>query len=280
MILLKPIKRFVSSPAMLLFAFGLVLAGCADTEEVYVEQPVEHLYNKALNQLENKDYELAAESFDEVDRQHPYSVWATKSQLMAAYSFYQDNKYDDAIFAADHFINLHPSNRDVAYAYYIKAISYYEQISDVGRDQRMTELAMKTLREIVTRFPNSRYARDAALKIDLTHDHLAGKEMEIGRYYENQRQYLAAINRFKNVIKRFQTTTHVPEALHRLTESYLALGLKDQARRTAAVLGHNFPGSEWYIDSFEIVEGKDFLTPDEIEAKKKAGKAKPWYWPF
>ena len=199
---------------------------------------------------------------------------------MAAYSFYQNNKYDDAIVASDRFIQLHPSNRDVSYAYYIKAISYYEQISDVGRDQKMTELAMKSLREIVARFPNSRYARDAALKIDLTHDHLAGKEMEIGRYYENQRQYLAAINRFKIVIAKFQTTTHVPEALHRLTESYIALGLNDQARKSAAVLGHNFPGSEWYIDSFEIVEGKEFQTPEEIKAKKKTGKAKSWYWPF
>ncbi|MCH7580170.1 MAG: outer membrane protein assembly factor BamD, partial [Chloroflexi bacterium] len=157
---------------------------------------------------------------------------------------------------------------DVPYAYYLKGLSYYEQISDVARDQGMTELALSTLDELLKRFPNSKYARDAKLKIDLTRDHLAGKEMEIGRYYHNQGHYLAAINRFRNVIESFQTTTHVPEALHRLTEAYLALGIKEEARKTAAVLGYNFPGSEWYIDSYEMMEGKK-IRP---ETKKK-----PWY---
>ncbi len=252
---------------------ALLLAACANNEEKkYVEEPVERLYNSALNQLQSQDFKGAAASFDEVDRQHPYSVWATKSQLMSAYAHYQNNAYDDALITLDRFIQLHPSNQDVPYAYYLKALSYYEQISDVGRDQKMTEFALKSLNDVVTRFPRSKYARDAKLKIDLTQDHLAGKEMEIGRYYSIQGQYLAAINRFKIVAENFQTTTHVPEALHRLTESYLALGLVDQANKTAAILGHNFPGSEWYVDTYEIVENKEIRKP---EVRKT-----PWYWPF
>jgi outer membrane protein assembly factor BamD len=254
-------------------AMAVTLAACAEDEKQYVERPVELLYNDAKNQLDAGEYKAAAETFDEVDRQHPYSVWATKAQLMSAYSYYLDNKYDDAIIGLDRFIQLHPSNSSVAYAHYLKALSYYEQISDVGRDQKMTELALKFLSEVVTRFPTTQYARDARLKIDLTRDHLAGKEMEIGRYYHNQGQFLAAINRFKVVVDKYQTTTHVPEALHRLTEAYLSLGLSEQASKTAAILGHNFPGSEWYVDSYEIVEQKPVRPQEE---KKEA----PWYWPF
>ena len=251
----------------------ILLASCAGTvEENYVEEPVETLYNKALIQLNKKNYKKAALAFDEVDRQHPYSVWATKAQLMAAYVLYKDNQYDEAIISLDRFIRLHPSNRDAPYAYYLKALSYYEQISDVGRDQEMTELSMKMLNEVVARFPSSKYARDAKLKMDLTRDHLAGKEMEIGRYYEKKGQYQAAINRFKIVTEIFQSTTLVPEALHRLTESYLALGIVEQARKTAAVLGHNFPGSDWYVDTYEIVENKSI--------KKVKKKKTRWYWPF
>ena len=191
---------------------------------------------------------------------------------MSAYANYQGNAYDEAIIILDRFIQLHPSNKDVPYAFYLKALCYYEQISDVGRDQKMTELALNSLNDVILRFPRSKYARDAKLKIDLTRDHLAGKEMEIGRYYESQGQYLAAINRFRSVVDKFQTTTHVPEALHRLTESYLALGLVDQANKTAAVLGYNFPGTEWYIDTYEIVENKQIRKPER--------KKSPWYWPF
>ena len=233
----------------------------------YVERPVDQLYNEAMDILDQRFYNDAALMFDEVERQHPYSTWATKAQLMAAYSLYLDNNYDEAIFALDRFIQLHPSNRDVPYAHYLKALSYYEQISDVTRDQRMTELALKTFNEIIARYPKSKYARDAKIKLDLTNGNLAGKEMEIGRYYLKQRHYLAAINRFKTVVDNYQTTIHVPEALHRLTEAYLALGIKEEAQKTAAVLGHNFPGSEWYIDSYEMVEKK------QIRPKEKA----PWY---
>jgi outer membrane protein assembly factor BamD len=232
------------------------LAACASApKDEYVEKPVEQLYNEAMDQFLDGNYRGAAKGFDEVDRQHPYSVWATKAQLMSAYADYESQKYDDAISAADRFIQLHPGHRDVAYAYYLKALSYYIQIVDIGRDQRNTEKALKALEEVVRRFPDSKYARDANLKLDLTRDHLAGKEMEIGRYYENQGQYLAAINRFKRVVDGYQTTTHVPEALHRLTECYLALGVVDEARNTAAVLGYNYPGSEWYRDSYAMLTG-------------------------
>ncbi len=255
--------------APLLIAALLLVAACTADEGVqeYVERPVDEIYNDALNVLQDGGYKDAAVMFDEVERQHPYSTWATKAQLMSAYSYYQDDAYDSAIVALDRFIQLHPSNPDVPYAYYLKALCYYEQISDITRDQKMTELALRTLDELVKRFPTSKYAKDAKLKLDLTRDHLAGKEMEIGRYYLKQRQYLASINRFKTVIDNYQSTTHVPEALHRLAESYVALGIDTEAQKVAAVLGHNFPGSPWYIDSYALVEGK-LLVPKKDD---------PWY---
>jgi outer membrane protein assembly factor BamD len=297
-------RRGTLARYLIVSVVALALAACAAEPPKYVEKPVEELYNTAVDLMQQQEFTKAAAAFDEVERQHPYSVWATKAQLMAAYNHYQKNAYDDAIIALDRFIQLHPSHIDVPYAYYLKALCYYEQISDVGRDQKMTDLAAKALQDLSTRFPGSRYARDATIKLDLTRDHLAGKEMEIGRYYQSQQQYLAAINRFKLVVDNFQTTTHVPEALHRLTEAYQALGLVDEARKTAAVLGHNFPGSEWYIDSYELVEGTpirervekpSWYWPFKSAAKRaesaeaaipppgagdQKGKSKPWYWPF
>jgi outer membrane protein assembly factor BamD len=245
-----------------IFGAALLLGACGSNEKPYVERPVDMIYNDAMNQLGQRNYENAAKAFDEVERQHPYSVWATKAQLMSAFAWYQKNKYDEAIIAVDRFIQLHPGNKDIAYAYYLKGLCYYEQISDVGRDQKMTDNALKSLQEVVTRYPDSRYARDAKLKIDLARDHLAGKEMEIGRYYLNQRQYLAAIGRFRSVIEHYQVTTHVPEALHRLTEAYLGLGVKEEAQTAAAVLGYNYPGSPWYLDSYALLEGVD-LRPEK-----------------
>lgn len=235
-------------------AAGLLLAACASNKDTYVEKPVEDLYNMAMDQLADKYYDKAAKSFDEVERQHPYSVWATKAQLMSAYSLYQAGKYDESIVAADRFIQLHPGHRDIAYAYYLKALDYYVQIADVARDQKATEKAMAALGEVVRRFPDSKYGRDARLKIDLARDHLAGKEMEIGRFYEKRGSYLAAINRFQRVVDQYQTTTHVPEALHRLTECYLSLGLPDEAQKTAAVLGYNYPGSSWYSHTYALMK--------------------------
>ncbi|MBO6781726.1 MAG: outer membrane protein assembly factor BamD [Alphaproteobacteria bacterium] len=256
-------SRFIRprTPALVLLG-ALALAACSTDEPEYVERPVEELYNEAVDAVETEEYAQAADLFLEVERQHPYSVWATKAQLMSAFSYYSDGQYDDAILATDRFIQLHPGNRDVGYAYYLKALSYYEQISDVGRDQRNTEQALLSLEEVVRRFPESDYARDARLKIDLTRDHLAGKEMEVGRYYHERENYLAAINRYKVVIENYQTTTHVPEALHRLSEAYIALGIEPEARANAAVLGHNFPGSEWYVDSYSLVEGETELDLD------------------
>ncbi|MFM7347416.1 MAG: outer membrane protein assembly factor BamD [Tagaea sp.] len=245
--------------ALALFA----LAACGrGEEEAYVERPVEELYNNAVNAMSGGQYRRAARLFDEVERQHPYSVWATRAQLQGAYALYQVNRYDDAIVALDRFIQLNPSHRDAAYAFYLKALCYYEQIVDVARDARMTEQALNGLQEVVRRFPDSVFARDARVKIDLTYDHLAGKEMEVGRFYLNRQQWLAAVNRFRTVVDKYQTTSHVPEALHRLTEAYMALGLVDEARRSTAVLGHNYPGSEWYADSFALV-GTGQLPRDE-----------------
>jgi outer membrane protein assembly factor BamD len=245
-----------------LTAGSSLLAGCGATEEAYVERPVEDLYNAAMDQVQSGDLAAAAKNFDEVERQHPYSAWARKAQLMAAYAYYQTNRYDDAILAGERFLQLHPGNKDAAYAHYLIAISYYEQITDVGRDQRTTQRALNALQEVVDRYPGSEYARDARLKIDLARDHLAGKEMEIGRYYLKRGQYAGAINRFREVIEKYQTTTHVPEALHRLTEAYLALGVSDEAQTAAAVLGHNFPGSAWYRDSYVLLTGEN-LEPAE-----------------
>jgi outer membrane protein assembly factor BamD len=243
--------------ALALVATAGILVGCSGDgeEEEYVERPVEELYNEAQDLLERGDPRDAGQAFEEVERQHPYSQWATRAQLMSAYAFYEASNYDDAIAAAQRFIELHPGHEDVPYAYYLVGISYYEQISDVGRDQKMTEDALAAFDELLRRFPDSRYARDAELKADLARDHLAGKEMSIGRYYLRRGQYVAAINRFRNVVDRYQTTTHVPEALHRLTEAYLSLGLEQEAQKNAAVLGYNFPSSQWYQDSYALLNG-------------------------
>ena len=227
--------------------------------------PVAELYNAGLEKLKSGSYKSAAKSFAEVERQHPYSKWATKALLMQAFAYYQSNKYDDAINAADRFITLHPGHKDTAYAYYLTAISQYEQISDVRRDQSRTQKALEALEEVSKRFPQSPYAADAAKKALLARDHLAAKEMEVGRYYLNKGSYLAGINRFKKVVTDYQTTSQVPEALYRLTEGYMALGVVSEAQTAAAVLGQNFPNSEWYKDAYTLVSS-DGQQP--VENKK------------
>jgi len=254
-------QRFLGSKGKGLRALGaaallLLVAACSSSDEEdvnYVERPVDELYNEAMDTLQSGSNLRAAKLFDEVDRQHPYSPWASKAQLMSAYAHYLENNYEDAIAGLDRFIQLHPGNEDVAYAYYLKALSYYEQISDIGRDQKMTREALTSLEELTRRFPDSKYTRDAELKIDLTRDHLAGKEMAIGRFYQDRGHYLSAINRFRMVVGEYETTSHTPEALHRLVECYLALGIVQEAQETAAVLGYNFPGSEWYQDSYALL---------------------------
>src|SRR5215470_713048 len=244
-----------------------LLAGCSwfggSDKDTYVEQPVEVLYNRALDDLGAQNYKEAAKEFEEVDRQHPYSVWATKAQIMVAFTYYQSNKYDDAIIALDRFIQLHPGHRDIPYAYYLKALCYYEQISDVGRDQRITQQALDALSEVAKRFPDSPYARDSRIKVELCIDQMAGQEMHVGRYYQQRQLYAGAIGRYRTVIERYQTTSQVPEALERLVECYLALGVKQEAKETAAVLGHNFPGSDWYQDAYFLVTGEGSRPDDE-----------------
>jgi outer membrane protein assembly factor BamD len=242
-----------------LLAGLLLLGACAGDNDPNAElagQPVEDLYNEAQDLLDQGSYKRAATAYEEVERQHPYSQWATRAQLMSAFAYYQANEYDEAIAAAQRFIDLHPGHEDAPYAYYLVGMCYYEQISDVGRDQEMTQKALQAFAELTQRFPGSDYARDAELKIDLARDHLAGKEMEIGRYYLTRKEYVAAINRFRTVVETYQTTTHVPEALHRLTEAYLALGVREEAQRTAAVLGYNYPGNVWYERSYALLQGE------------------------
>lgn len=242
---------------LLVLPCALLLAACGTTEkEVQEEQPVDVLYTKATNALADQNYIEATKYFDEVERQHPYSEWATRAQLMSAYSSYEGQQYDEAIIALDRFIELHPGHKDVDYAHYLKALSYYEQITDVRRDQELTKQSLIALDALVKKFPDSKYARDAVLKMDLAKDHLAGKEMEVGRYYLVRGHINAAINRFRSVVQNYQTTTHIPEALHRLVEAYLTLGLKQEATRVAAVLGYNYPGSEWYERSYALLDDK------------------------
>jgi outer membrane protein assembly factor BamD len=215
---------------------------------------------EAKSRLDRGNPVLAAGLFDEVERQHPYSPWARRAQLMSAFSYYAAADYNKAIQSAQRFLSIHPGNKDAPYAYYLIALSYYEQISDVQRDQKTTDQARTRLDEVVRRFPNTEYAADARLKLDLVADHLAGKEMEIGRLYQRSGRWLAAQIRFQNVVNNYQTTGHTAEALYRLTESSFALGVPDEARRYAAVLGANYPGSEWYEKSYRLVQDHGGVT--------------------
>jgi outer membrane protein assembly factor BamD len=228
----------------------------------YQERPVEQIYGDAWAQINKNNWEEAAKQFNEVDRQHPYSVWARRAMLMSAFCSYQANKYGDAVSTADQYISLHPGSHEVAYAFYLKAISLYEQIVDVNRDQGNTQGALVALQDVVQRFPDTEYARDATLNIDLTQDHLAGKEMAVGRYYLTRGDYIGGINRFRVVVQQYQSTPQIAEALERLTEAYYALGLDSEAQTAAAVLGANYPGSQWYTDAYGILKGRN-LKPME-----------------
>ncbi|MBY0500705.1 MAG: outer membrane protein assembly factor BamD [Alphaproteobacteria bacterium] len=244
----------------------VLLVGCIDNEKPYVEKPAAELYSKGYEHILKNDYKDAAENFDEVERQHPYSEWATRGQLMSSYANYLNGDYDKAIGTLDSFIQLHPGYKHIDYAYYLKSLCYYDRILAVTRDQKNTYEALSALATVVKKFPNTKYGRDAQLKMDLVYDHLAGKEMTVGRYYMRQGFYLPAINRFQTVIDAYQRTTHVPEALHRLVECYLVVGLKKEAQTVAAVLGHNYPGSEWYADTYFILKGED-LRPQWIKVE-------------
>src|SRR5215475_1964316 len=263
---------------LLVSAAALTLSGCSTlfgTDDAtndlnkdaaqYTERPIDQIYADAWKQINRGNWDLAAAQFNEVDRQHPYSVWARRAMLMSPFCSYQANKYDDAVATADQYISLHPGSQEVAYAFYLKAIALYEQIVDVGRDQSKTQEALVALQDVVQRFPDTEYARDATLKIDLTNDHLAGKEMAVGRYYLRQGDYIGAINRFRTVVDQYQTTPQIAEALERICEAYYSLGLDREAQTAAAVLGRNYPGSGWYKDAFNILRGRN-LKPEEDKA--------------
>ncbi|MFN5759108.1 MAG: outer membrane protein assembly factor BamD [Sphingomonadaceae bacterium] len=252
--------RFRTAAVLAAVMIALPLAGCAGNrtrskaDTSYVARDVATLYNAAKSRLDRGQYKLAAALFDEVERQHPYSVWARRAQLMSAYSYYLARDYTESTSSAQRFLSIHPGNRDAPYAYYLIALNYYEQISDVTRDQKITQQAVDAFGELTRRYPQSRYAADARLKMDLLRDHLAGKEMEIGRFYQRRGQWLASTVRFRKVIDQYETTSHTPEALMRLTESYLAMGVPQEAQKSAAVLGKNYPESDWYKRAYALMQ--------------------------
>jgi outer membrane protein assembly factor BamD len=237
-----------------------VTGGCAGTKAkkdvAYVARDVDTLYAAARERLNRGDPKQAAALFDEVERQHPYSPWARRAQLMSAFSYYAARDYPKSVQASQRFLSIHPGNKDAPYAYYLVALCYYEQISDVTRDQKITQEALTALTEVTRRYPSTKYASDARLKLDLVNDHLAGKEMEIGRYYQRSGKWLASSLRFRAVVDKYQQTSHTPEALYRLVESYLALGLPQEAQKAAAVLDNNYPGGEWYARAYKLMNNK------------------------
>lgn len=255
---------------VVIMAAALAVTGCAGKKRsglAYQERPVELLYAAGADRLDRRQWMDAIDYFREVERQHPYSEWSRRAILMTAYANYEANRYSQAIADAERFISLYPGSPSAVYAYYLKAICYFEQIMDVGRDQAATEQALAALREVVQRYPNSEYAQDARVKIDMVNDQLAGKEMAVGRFYLRQNQPLAAVGRFKTVVDRYQTTSHTPEALYRLVESYLTLGVVEEAKRNAAVLGYNYPGDPWYADAYALMTSKGLRPATEPTGK-------------
>jgi len=252
-----------SAATLLACALILPVAACAgkkptaDTE--YVARDVNTLYALAKTRMDQSRYEESAKLFDEVERQHPYSVWARRAQLMSAFSYYLGRKYPEAVSSARRFLTIHPGNREAPYAHYLIGMSFYQQIEDVTRDQRITQQASDAFGELIRRYPDSRYAADGRLKLDLINDHLAGKEMEVGRYYQRSGNWLAATSRFRVVVDKYQTSSHAPEALQRLVECYLALGIPREARKAAVVLGANYPNSVWYHRAYRLIYYKEKL---------------------
>ena len=270
-------SRSISGLRIVLFAATLVaVSACSSNKKeklAYVERPAELIYNQALSEMDRNDWADAKLLFQEVERQHPFSRWARRSMLMSAYASYRSADHDESVAMAQRFIGLHPGSDSAPYAYYLIAINYYDQIYDVGRDQATTVSAEASLQQVVRRYPESDYARDARLKLELTHDHLAGKEMSVGRYYLKQNQHLAAIGRFKVVVSEYETTSQTEEALHRLVESYVSIGVIQEAKLVGSVLGYNYPNSEWYADSYELLENYGVNLDDEINKPRSKG-----YW--
>ena len=245
---------FLLVAGVAILPLGACAANRAKGDTAYVARDVNTLYAAAKRTMDSADYEQAAKLFDEVERHHPYSAWARRAQLMSAFNYYLAKKYSDSIGAARRFVTIHPGNSEAPYAQYLIAMSYYQQIEDVTRDQASTELASGAFGELIRRYPSTRYAADARLKLDLINDHLAGKEMEIGRFYQRSANWLAATYRFRSVIEKYQTSSHTAEALERLVESYLALGIPEEAWKAAAVLGRNYPETYWYRQSLRLLQ--------------------------
>lgn len=249
-------RHFIMSKSFLIIIL-LFFYACSSSKEKteYQERSVEEIYSSAISLMKEKNYTSAAQEFEEVERQYPYSIWAKQAQIMNAYARYMKNDYDMAILASQRYVELHPGADDIDYAYYLIALSYYEQISDVKREQSMTNFALEAFDELIRRFPASIYSKDARQKLFLVRDHLAGKDMDVGRTYLSFDNYLAAIKRFKNVINNYPTTSHVPEALARLTELYFVLGVYEEAKASAAVLAHNFPNNYWHKYTYDLLSG-------------------------
>lgn len=257
--------RVALAASLVLAAAGL--GGCSyfskdEDPLAFQEEPADKLFGEAQTLLNNREWSEAAKKFEEVDRQHPYSPLARRSIVLSAYCYYQRREYDEAIAAGKRYITLHPTGEEADYAQYLVAISYYDQIPDVLRDQTKTQAALDALNEVVRRYPESQYARAASNKVEEARAQLAGKEMEVGRYYLKRQNYIAALNRFKTVVEQHQTTAHVEEALARLTETYLAMGIASEAQTAAAILGHNYPSSQWYKDSYALLQSNG-LEPRE-----------------
>ena len=277
--------RSVLARLLVLVPLLAVLGGCSvwndmfgDKDPILPDQPADRLYNEGVFLMnEKKDYRESAKKFEEVDRQHPYSEWARKSLIMSAYAYYSAGAYDECINAAKRYITLHPGSSDAAYAQYLIGASYFDQIPDITRDQTRTERAIAALEEVTRKFPNSEYAESARKKIEVGRDQLAAKEMAVGRWYQEKMDYTGAINRFKVVVTQYQRTRHVEEALERLTECYMALGIVAEAQTAAAVLGHNFPDSPWYKDAFALLKGKGYEPADKGTWLSKTFKSiNPW----
>ena len=274
----KKITRTAAQTALLV-SLAITMSACSTfgggkkEKLAYVERPAEQIYRQGHEEMEQGDWDRAKLFFNEVERQHPFSKWARRSMLMTAYANYKSTNYEEAVATAQRFIGLHPGSDSAPYAYYLIAMSYYDQIYDVGRDQETTVNAEAALQQVVRRYPESDYAADARLKLELTHDHLAGKEMAVGRFYLKQNQQLAAIGRFKNVVRDYETTSQTEEALHRLVEAYVGLGIIGEAKMVGAVLGHNHPTSEWYADSYELLAEYGVNLDEEVKKPRNRG-----YW--
>jgi outer membrane protein assembly factor BamD len=278
-------RRGALTRLLVLVPLLALLGGCSvwndmfgEKDQILPDQPADRLYNEGVYLMnEKKDYRESAKKFEEVDRQHPYSEWARKSLIMSAYAYYSAGAYDESINAAKRYITLHPGSSDAAYAQYLIGASFFDQIPDITRDQTRTERAIAALEEVTRKFPNSEYAESARKKIEVGRDQLAAKEMAVGRWYQEKMDYTGAINRFKVVVTQYQRTRHVEEALERLTECYMALGIVPEAQTAAAVLGHNFPDSPWYKDAFALLKGKGYEPADKGTWLSKTFKSlNPW----